>query len=100
MPPRCPRARFRIPVSGWSKCVHEAAAFESKGAYATALILAVWRRAPRHTGDPTLVGRRALVELRERDCTDAFAMSNGAPPAASGMTWSTVKSEAGWAGRP
>jgi hypothetical protein len=33
------RSAFRIPVSGWAKCVHEAAAFESKGEYATALIL-------------------------------------------------------------
>lgn len=29
----------RIPIKGWNKCVHEAAAFESEGEYAAALIL-------------------------------------------------------------
>jgi hypothetical protein len=29
----------RIPITGWSKCVHGAAAFESEGEYAAALIL-------------------------------------------------------------
>ena len=30
---------YRIPIGGWTKCVHEAAAFESKGEYAVATIL-------------------------------------------------------------
>jgi Endonuclease domain len=30
---------FRIPISGWRKCLHEAAAFESRGEYAVATIL-------------------------------------------------------------
>lgn len=30
---------FRIPIGGWRKCVHQAAAFESRGEYATAIIL-------------------------------------------------------------
>ena len=29
----------RVPIGGWSKCVHEAAAFESEGEYAAALIM-------------------------------------------------------------
>jgi hypothetical protein len=29
----------RIPIKGWNKCVHEAAAFDSEGEYAAALIL-------------------------------------------------------------
>ena len=40
-----------------------------------------------------------LLELHERHSTDVFATSNGAPPAASGTTWSTVRSPARWAGR-
>lgn len=30
---------FRIPIRGWRKCVHEAAAFESRGEYATAILI-------------------------------------------------------------
>jgi hypothetical protein len=30
---------FRIPIGGWNKCLHEAAAFESRGEYAAATIL-------------------------------------------------------------
>jgi hypothetical protein len=30
---------FRIPIRGWKKCVHEAAAFESGGEYAAAVLL-------------------------------------------------------------
>lgn len=30
---------FRIPISGWRKCLHEAAAFEGRGEYAAAMIL-------------------------------------------------------------
>jgi hypothetical protein len=30
---------FRIPISGWRKCLHEAAAFEGRGEYAAATIL-------------------------------------------------------------
>lgn len=30
---------FRIPITGWRKCLHEAAAFEGRGEYAAALIL-------------------------------------------------------------
>lgn len=30
---------FRIPISGWRKCLHEAAAFEGQGEYAAATIL-------------------------------------------------------------
>ena len=30
---------FRIPIRGWRKCVHEAAAFDSKGEYAAAVLL-------------------------------------------------------------
>lgn len=30
---------YRIPIQGWKKCIHAAAAFESKGEYAAALLL-------------------------------------------------------------
>jgi hypothetical protein len=30
---------YRIPIRGWNKCLHEAAAFEGQGEYATATIL-------------------------------------------------------------
>jgi hypothetical protein len=30
---------YRLPITGWKKCVHVAAAFESRGEYATALLL-------------------------------------------------------------
>jgi hypothetical protein len=30
---------FRIPIRGWRKCVHEAAAFESRGEYAAAWLI-------------------------------------------------------------
>jgi hypothetical protein len=30
---------YRVPIGGWRKCVHEAAAFEGRGEYATAFIL-------------------------------------------------------------
>ena len=30
---------FRIPIRGWTKCVHEAAAFESRGEYAVAHLI-------------------------------------------------------------
>jgi hypothetical protein len=30
---------YRIPIRGWNKCLHEAAAFEGRGEYATATIL-------------------------------------------------------------
>ncbi len=30
---------FRIPIRGWKKCVHEAAAFESRGEYAAACLM-------------------------------------------------------------
>ena len=30
---------FRIPIGGWKKCVHEAAAFETAGEYAAAKLL-------------------------------------------------------------
>lgn len=40
-----------------------------------------------------------LLELHDRHSTAVLATSSGAPPAASGTTWSTVRSEARWAGR-
>jgi hypothetical protein len=30
---------YRIPIQGWRKCIHAAAAFESKGEYAAAILL-------------------------------------------------------------
>jgi hypothetical protein len=36
-----------------------------------------------------------FVELHDRHSTAVLAMSKGAPPAASGTTWSTVRSAAG-----
>lgn len=40
--------------------------------------------APSHMGYPTPVGRSPLLELHDRHSTAVLAMSNGAPPAASG----------------
>lgn len=33
------RSMYRIPISGWRQCLHEAAAFEGQGEYAAATIL-------------------------------------------------------------
>ena len=52
---------------------------------------AAWATPPRSVDAP-------LVELHERQSTAQLPMSNGAPPAASGTTWSTVTWAAGWAG--
>jgi len=40
-----------------------------------------------------------LVELDDRQSTAQLVMSRGAPPAASGTMWSTVRSTAGWDAR-
>jgi hypothetical protein len=50
-------------------------------------------------GDPRSPSPAPFVELHDRQSTAQLPMSNGAPPAASATTWSTVRSAAGWAPR-
>jgi restriction endonuclease len=54
---------YRIPITGWRKCVHEAAAFETKGEYAAAILIedstsVVWwfRNDPPRIRIPTPIG--------------------------------------------
>ena len=64
----------------------------TRGARSAGIRVAIWATPPRSVDAP-------FVELHERQSTAALVMSNGAPPAASGTTWSTVRSDARWAGR-
>ena len=79
----------KTPITGETRpCAH------SREARSGGICVALWAIPPRSSEDAP------FVELHERHSTDVLATSNGAPPAASGMTSSTVRSAAGWAGRP
>jgi hypothetical protein len=92
-----PRGRQHSCITRWRKsptiretwpCAHsrEAQSALSRGP--------IWVTPP-----PSVSTDEPFVELHERHSTAVLPMSNGAPPAASGTTWSTVRSAARWAGR-
>lgn len=74
---------FRIPIRGWKKCLHEAAAFESRGEYAAASLMddaasvAWWvRNDPAIFRIPTPIGNFEpdFVYFVERDGRSAYGI--------------------------
>ena len=72
---------YRIPIRGWNKCLHEAAAFEGRGEYAAAAILDAsaavewwFRNDPPVLRIPTPVGylEPDFVYQARRDGVDVF----------------------------
>jgi len=85
---------YRIPIRGWSKCVHDAAAFESRGEYAVAHLIdgaarvAWWVR-----NDPVVFRIPTPIGYFEPDFLYFF--EGGGPPTYSILE---VKSDVFWDG--